>query len=1734
MTRKFLLVYVFSFLSLAMWSQSTTETNLPTKAPNLISYCKTSLMGNSFDIKSLSISGTTLNYIDAGGKYPISDGSYYSEITPVGANTCSLSPSRTYSLTINTSSSDIVSLWIDYNQNGIFEATEWTQVSTYASAGVNTVCAIVVPANALVGQTTMRIRSRSTGNTNGATEACTAFGSGCTLDFTINIASPSPAKPVVDFYTVATLATPGSQIQLYDQTIGVPTSWKWTFTGGTPATSTLQNPIVSYASNGTYPVKLVATNSIGADSIVKTSFITISNAITMPVAGSRSITTCNALIYDNGGTANYANYSDGATTIYPGTAGDAVKLEFNSFNVQNYDYLYVYDGTTTASALIGTFTGSALPKSVTAMNLSGALTLRFTSDGYDPNAGFVAQVSCAKLILQSIKSTAWTSVIDNNKNGYAQSKLLSFYIKNENNSPATVYSKVYKKLRTNAVYTLISTGSAVSIGSANSVSQSIPLSGMDTKGIYDFKVELYDSSNALLISYDLSDIAALGGHKFESASDDLVPDYVTVGLGGSSFDMSGVSITGTTLVNNTARPTAADASGSYYTEWAPTGSLTCSLTSGLFYTLNVACYSSNLKISAWIDYNQDETFQADEWINVSDATNYSSPVSVTFRVPATALAGQTRMRIRSNYTYSSNGPGDAITRFYNGATEDYTITIVAQTPAVPKAAFKASETNVTFGSTVQFTDQTIGVPTAWKWTLAGATPSTSTDQNPSVLYTTPGTYPVKLVVSNSLGRDSVLKSAYVVVTNSVNVPATGSKTITACGVTVYDSGGTSSYTNSTNGVLTILPSSAKSVVCLKFSEFMTEGYCDYLYVYDGTSISSPLLGSYAGATIPADIYATNQSGALTLRFSSDGSSTYSGFVARATCVPQNTQYVNASSWSNVIDNNQNGFAQSQQLNYTVANSNAVSAATVYAKLYCRRSTVAVDSLLTTSPQFSVAAGSVSTQKLFAVAGFTVSDRYSFKIEIYNDKDSLLSTYDYSNEISLADQKFESTLNDGAPRYCTLNLGGNGFNISAVSILNSTLVNTVTRPAIRTLDGSYYTDFQNSGIYTTSLSPGRSYTLSVSSNSYGVAIGAWFDFNQDKTFQSTEYVAITNSNNSYSPNVIHFTVPSGSPAGTFKMRIRSSNAAINANSACSYYSGGCTEDYTLTLLSQSLIAPVADFSASKTSVNAGEPVTFNDKSINLPTSWKWTFVGATPATSTSENPTVTYSSAGTFQVKLVAKNAYGSDSIVKSNYITVENKVIIPTTGSLTVTSCGTIIQDNGATGMYANSSNGNLIIYPSEAGKMVRIQFSEFSTESCDYLRIYNGNSINSPLIATFSGSNIPSHVTASNPSGVLLLNFSSDGSVVYSGFTATSSCVVPVDYEVKSVSWSNIIDNNYNGYSQSRTLNMILQNNTALKSNMYAKVYYKLSSASAYTFMGQTEVLTVNANSVSESIIFNMSPFQTKGSYDFKIELYSASNQLVSYYDALMNSYLKNQNFETVAIDGQGSYCTYDLGGSGSDITAVSVVGTTLNNVAPRNATSSYTQFSGAGSNTGVLTWGGLNTINVTTSNSDIISMWIDYDHNNSFDAGEWTLVSAASGARVASASFFIPTTALLGQARMRIRTRSAGTVNYSTNACTNFSSGCTEDYTITIDRTSGSVDAKQDAFKVYPNPTRNLIHVEVPGFNTGTLSIVDLVGRHIRTVSVSGSKFTHYVSDLKAGMYFVSIKSDEGYAFTKQLVVQ
>ena len=89
------------------------------------------------------------------------------------------------------------------------------------------------------------------------------------------------------------------------------------------------------------------------------------------------------------------------------------------------------------------------------------------------------------------------------------------------------------------------------------------------------------------------------------------------------------------------------------------------------------------------------------------------------------------------------------------------------------------------------------------------------------------------------------------------------------------------------------------------------------------------------------------------------------------------------------------------------------------------------------------------------------------------------------------------------------------------------------------------------------------------------------------------------------------------------------------------------------VSPQLVAPVANFTASSTTICAGQSVVFTDLSCKgNPTVRSWTLTGSSTPSSTSTSPTVIYQTPGTYNVSLRSQNSYGSNTLTKTAYITV--------------------------------------------------------------------------------------------------------------------------------------------------------------------------------------------------------------------------------------------------------------------------------------------------------------------------------------------------------------------------------------------------------------------------------------------------------------------------------------------------
>ncbi|MBN2668355.1 MAG: gliding motility-associated C-terminal domain-containing protein [Bacteroidales bacterium] len=107
-----------------------------------------------------------------------------------------------------------------------------------------------------------------------------------------------------------------------------------------------------------------------------------------------TLTACSGTLYDSGGSSgNYGNSQYYTMTVAPGTAGLAVQLTISYDLESGYDYLYIYNGTSTSAPLLATLNGSG-NITLVATNSTNSLFLEFDTDGTVTKTGFSAVIAC--------------------------------------------------------------------------------------------------------------------------------------------------------------------------------------------------------------------------------------------------------------------------------------------------------------------------------------------------------------------------------------------------------------------------------------------------------------------------------------------------------------------------------------------------------------------------------------------------------------------------------------------------------------------------------------------------------------------------------------------------------------------------------------------------------------------------------------------------------------------------------------------------------------------------------------------------------------------------------------------------------------------------------------------------------------------------------------------------------------------------------------------------------------------------------------------------------------------------------------------------------------------------------------------------------------------------------------------------------------------------------------------
>ncbi|MEO9853378.1 MAG: GEVED domain-containing protein [Reichenbachiella sp.] len=218
------------------------------------------------DINNTTATGSTTGYSDFKSQSTtLTEGQTYPfEIT-------------TYRDITSTDAGTNLIIWMDWNRNNEFTLDEKVYERRSLENDPETMVIsgnITVPTIYSAGASVMRVIRYYSFDSEDR-PVCGEIAEADAEDYTINLVSSGAQPPVADFQANVTAVQEGGSVSFTDTSTGNPTSWSWTFTGGTPASSTDQNPVILYGAEGTYEVSLTATNAGGSHTETKTGYISV-------------------------------------------------------------------------------------------------------------------------------------------------------------------------------------------------------------------------------------------------------------------------------------------------------------------------------------------------------------------------------------------------------------------------------------------------------------------------------------------------------------------------------------------------------------------------------------------------------------------------------------------------------------------------------------------------------------------------------------------------------------------------------------------------------------------------------------------------------------------------------------------------------------------------------------------------------------------------------------------------------------------------------------------------------------------------------------------------------------------------------------------------------------------------------------------------------------------------------------------------------------------------------------------------------------------------------------------------------------------------------------------------------------------------------------------------------------------------------------------------------------------
>jgi Zn-dependent metalloprotease/chitodextrinase len=266
-----------------------------------------------------------------------------------------------------------------------------------------------------------------------------------------------------------------------------------------------------------------------------------------------------------------------------------------------------------------------------------------------------------------------------------------------------------------------------------------------------------------------------------------------------------------------------------------------------------------------------------------------------------------------------------------------------------------------------------------------------------------------------------------------------------------------------------------------------------------------------------------------------------------------------------------------------------------------------------------------------------------------------------------------------------------------------------------------------------------------------------------------------------------------------------------------------------------------------------------------------------------------------------------------------------------------------------------------------------------------------------------------------------------------------------------------------------------------------------------------------------------------------STYSYYVNAYDAAGNTSSASSTLNVTTLSNSISYCaskgnnaTYEW----IDLVQLGGINNTSGNDGGYKDNTSMIGTVALGSNTIYLSAGFK-----SSSYTEYWHVWIDLNHDGTFGTDERLVYGSSSSSGTLSATLTIPTTATLGQTRMRVTMK----YNAAATSCESFSYGEVEDYTVNIVSSAYTILATANEasenlsnealhdFTIYPNPTSSDLNIEFNALRNVTLWVYDMNGRLVFGQQLNAQAETLDVSMLENGIYTLVLTDNEKQITTR-----